>query len=197
MTANDREVDAWEQFEVYSPAQMGTQGKDVVDTRWAPTRKEVNGKKTAKARSVAHGRQDPDLRDGNVEIAGCVSPRSSHLQLLFLGPLRSGRPGAWISRLLGSGAFPKGTGFAAKDMFGLHASRIPSSFAVFGNWRRLPLATIMPRRHVVGPRAAGGYLTGTPREPRSPGTLRYRGGLVGADRPDGRQGSAQLPPEKS
>ena len=34
------------------------------------------------------GYQAPDLRMGNVDIAGCVSRRSSHLQLISLGALR-------------------------------------------------------------------------------------------------------------
>ena len=44
--------------------------------------------KTVKARFVATGYQGPDLRDGNVDIAGCVSRRSPHLQLISLGALK-------------------------------------------------------------------------------------------------------------
>ena len=60
----------------------------MVDTRWVLARKEVDGAKTAKARLVAEGYQEPDLREGNVDGAGCVSHRSSHLQLVSLGPLK-------------------------------------------------------------------------------------------------------------
>ena len=44
--------------------------------------------KTVKARLVAKGYQDPDPRGGNVDIAGCVSRRSAHLQLRSLGALK-------------------------------------------------------------------------------------------------------------
>ena len=44
---------------------MDTQAKDIVDTRWVLTWKEVDGRKTVKARFVAKGYQDPDLRDSN------------------------------------------------------------------------------------------------------------------------------------
>ena len=40
------------------------------------------------ARLVAKGYQDPDLRDGNVDTAGCVGRRSSNLQPISLGALR-------------------------------------------------------------------------------------------------------------
>ena len=79
------ELDEWTQFKVYSPVQMGTRNGDVVDTRWVLTREEADGKKTVKARLVAKGYKGPELRDGNVDIAGCVSRRSSHSQLISLG----------------------------------------------------------------------------------------------------------------
>ena len=50
--------------------------------RWALTWKEAEGKKTAKARLVATGYQDPDLRDGNIDTAVCVSRRSSWAERL-------------------------------------------------------------------------------------------------------------------
>ena len=49
---------------------MGAQSKDMADATW----KEVDGGKTAQARKVATGYQDPDLRNGNVDFAGCVWP---------------------------------------------------------------------------------------------------------------------------
>ena len=64
---------------------MGTQSKDLADTRWVLTWKEAGGPKTGKARLVATEHQDPDLRNGNVEIAGCGSRRSPHMQLISLG----------------------------------------------------------------------------------------------------------------
>ena len=47
--------------------------KDVVDTRRALAWKEVEGKMKVRARLVATGHRDPDLRDGNVDVAGCAS----------------------------------------------------------------------------------------------------------------------------
>ena len=67
---------------------MGSQPKDVVDTRWASARKEVEGAKTVEARLVAKGYQLPDLRNGNAGIAGCVSGRSPHAQPISLGVLK-------------------------------------------------------------------------------------------------------------
>ena len=64
-------------------AKMGTRPKDLVDTRWVLTWKKVDGAKKVKARTVAK-----DLRNGNVDIAGCVSRRSSHLRLVSLGALK-------------------------------------------------------------------------------------------------------------
>ena len=42
-------------------------------------------RKQAKPDWVARWYQDPDLRLGNVDIAGCVSRRSSHSQVRSLG----------------------------------------------------------------------------------------------------------------
>ena len=86
-TASVRELDAWEHFRVFSPEISGAQSKALVDTRWVLAWQEVDGEKTIQARLVAKGYQDPDLRMGNVDIAGCVSRGSSHLQLIFLGAL--------------------------------------------------------------------------------------------------------------
>ena len=86
--AEVRELEARKQFKVSSPERMGAQSKDSADTRWVLTWKEVDGLKTAKAQSAARGYQDPDLRMGNVDIAGCVSGRSSHLELISLGALK-------------------------------------------------------------------------------------------------------------
>ena len=69
---------------------MGTQTKDVVDTRWVMPWEEVGGKQAVKANLVAEGYQGPDLRGGHVYTAGRVSGRSPHLQLMSLRGL-----GAW------------------------------------------------------------------------------------------------------
>ena len=99
--AKERKLEAWGQFNVSSPEKMGTQSKDMVDTRWVLTWKEVDGVKTAKARLLARGYQDPDLRNGAVDNEGCVSRRSSHLRLVSLVALEPGTqerlsPGGWF-----------------------------------------------------------------------------------------------------
>ena len=81
-------MDAWRQFKVFPPAQKGAQGKDVVDTRWVLTWREVNGEKTVRPRLVAKGRRDPDLKDANVGTAGRVSRRSPYPQPISLGVLK-------------------------------------------------------------------------------------------------------------
>ena len=96
--------------ELDTPVKMGIKTKDVADPSWAFFRKEVDGRQKAKARGgerlcgrrrvegrrrvfrrrVAGGRraaargawQDPDLEDGNVDLAGCVGGGSSHLRLI-------------------------------------------------------------------------------------------------------------------
>ena len=49
--------------------------------------KEVDGKKPAEERLFAKGYQDPDIRNGNVDVAGCVGRRSLHLRLESLSAL--------------------------------------------------------------------------------------------------------------
>ena len=92
--AQARELEAWGQFKVFSPVKMGAQSEEIVDTLWAPTCRGMDGMKTAKARLVAMVYQNPDLRNGNADIAGRVSRRSCHLQRTSLGALRNGRWGA-------------------------------------------------------------------------------------------------------
>ena len=47
----------------------------------------MDGIKKEKARLVAKGFQDPDLTEGLVDTSGCVSLRSSHLQVVSLSAL--------------------------------------------------------------------------------------------------------------
>ena len=102
---------AWRQFKVCPPVQMGSQTKDVVDTRRALTRKEAGSKKTVKARSLVKGYQGPDLKDGSVDIAGCVGRGWVNVQLI------SGR-----------------VALAATFSPALHAKRVPRMLVAFGNW---------------------------------------------------------------
>ena len=82
-----RELEAWGRFRVFSLVQIGAQPKDLVDSSWVLTWKYGEGEKTVKARLAAKGYQDPDLRMGNVDIAGFVRRRSSHLRVISLGVL--------------------------------------------------------------------------------------------------------------
>ena len=59
---------AREHFRVFSPEKSGAQSKDLVDTHWVLTWKEVDGEKTVKARLADRGYQGPDLRFGNVDL---------------------------------------------------------------------------------------------------------------------------------
>ena len=111
--AKVRESEAWAHFWVFSLVQPGTQSRDLVDTRWALTWKEFEGEKTIKVRLVARGYQDPDLRMGNVDIAVCVSRRSSHLQVISLVAL-----GQWPLWSLGiKNAFLQADGFGRDGYF--------------------------------------------------------------------------------
>ena len=85
--AKGRELDAWCKFQVFSPVPQTTVTKDGVETRWVPTWKDLDGKRTVKARLAARGFQDPDLADGLADTPSCVSPRSSHLQVISLSAL--------------------------------------------------------------------------------------------------------------
>ena len=70
------------------PAKIRVQTKDVVAARGVLSWKEVAGKKTADARPAAMGYKEPDLLDGKVDFAGCVTSRPSNLQLISLGTFR-------------------------------------------------------------------------------------------------------------
>ena len=57
-------------------------GLDVKGGGW--TEKRRGARQMADGRLVAKGYQDPDLRKGLVDTSGCVSLRSSHLQVISL-----------------------------------------------------------------------------------------------------------------
>ena len=86
--AKGRGLDAWCKFQVSPPVPQATVEKDVVETRWVLTWKDLDGKRTVKARLVARGFQDPDLAEGLVDAPSCVSLRSSHLQVISLSTLK-------------------------------------------------------------------------------------------------------------
>ena len=87
--AEEHRRSAWNRFKVFSPIKEGGNSKAIVDTRWVLPWKVVGGKNTAKARPVAEGYKDPDMKEGNVSCAGCVSRRSSHLQALSVAAIKS------------------------------------------------------------------------------------------------------------
>ena len=72
--ATGRELDRRKQLKVSPPGEMGSQPKDVVNTRWALPQEEAEGAETVIARLVAKGYQGPDLRNGEMDIVGSVSP---------------------------------------------------------------------------------------------------------------------------
>ena len=93
-SAKVNELEAWGKFKVPPPASSSSLSKDTVDTRWVLTWKLVDGQETVKARLVAKGLQDPDLQEGLVDTSGCVSLRSSHLQVISLSAIKNGDCGA-------------------------------------------------------------------------------------------------------
>ena len=128
--AKGKEMDARKQFKVYSPVQIGTQTKDVVDTRWVLTWKETDGNRTDKARLVAKGYQGPDLRDGNRANAAWVSGVPSHSQLISLSAVEPREIWSFGIR----NAFPKEDGRDREACArALHANGIPRVPAAFGN----------------------------------------------------------------
>ena len=58
------ELDAWRQFRVFEHFKGSDVSNAVVSTRWVLARQMVDSKKCVKARPVAKGYQDPDLRNG-------------------------------------------------------------------------------------------------------------------------------------
>ena len=83
-----RGLAAWEKFDVFSPNKDGEVQKQIVQTRWVLTWKVADGKKCVKAHLVAKGFQDPDLTGGLADTSGCVTLRSSHLQVVSLSAMR-------------------------------------------------------------------------------------------------------------
>ena len=79
--AMEREPDAWGNFKALRPPRRRTHSKSVADTRWALTRRMVDGEEDVKARLVAKSYQGPDPMDGSVDTCG----RSSHLWPISLG----------------------------------------------------------------------------------------------------------------
>ena len=112
--AKGKEQEAWKSFGVLTPLRAGDFGKSAADTRRVLTWKTVEGVTPVKPRLAAEDFQDPALKDGIVDTAGCVSLRSHHLQVTK----------KWELQSLGvENAFLQGRVFA----------RPPTMRAVFGN----------------------------------------------------------------
>ena len=86
--AKERKLNDQKKFELFQPLRGRAPPKSIADTCWGPTRKMVDGKKDVKARLAEKGYQNPDLKDGSVDISRCVSLCSSHPQVIPLGALR-------------------------------------------------------------------------------------------------------------
>ena len=71
----------------------------IVDKRRAISWEMAVGAKDAASRLVAKGCRGADLKCGSAHIPARVRPRSSHLQAIFLGALKSGTFGARTFRL--------------------------------------------------------------------------------------------------
>ena len=188
LKAQGRKLDAWAQLKVQSPPQIGTPTKDVLDISRAPTWKEVDGKKTVQARMLAKEHQDPDLRDGNVEIAGCVSRRPLHLQSISLRASKE-----WGIRSLDiKNAFLQADGFGREANVRALCER--SSQDIRGVWELKahrtdlndsPLAFSRPLRKyfansVESPAAVGLRFEASSSDPCQYFVRRSSGGAVGA-----------------
>ena len=91
--AQDRGPANWTEFGASSPAAQANIEKAIVGARRVSTWEIMQGELAVRARSAAKGFKGPDLQQGLAETAGCVSLRSSHLQLLSLRAMKNGESG--------------------------------------------------------------------------------------------------------
>ena len=77
-----KELDAWGKFDACERRKDDNVSGQVAQTRWVLTWKVADGRKSAVARLVAKGRQDPDIQNGIAGTSGCVRLRSPHLQVI-------------------------------------------------------------------------------------------------------------------
>ena len=87
--ANIKELKAWEKFDVCEALKADNPSRQIAQTRWVLTWKMVDAQNSVEARLVAQGYQDPDLQDGSVDTSGCVTLRSSHLQVISLCAIKT------------------------------------------------------------------------------------------------------------
>ena len=108
LAAKNTELGDCKKFDVCEPRNDCDVSRTGVQTRSVLTRKMMDGHKGDKARLVAEGYQDPGLREGIVDTPGCVSLRSSHLQVISLRAIKK-----WKLRSLDiKNAFLQADGFA-------------------------------------------------------------------------------------
>ena len=139
--AEDGELGAWRQFKVSPALKIGAHAKDVADTRWVSTWTEAGGEETTKARQVAKGRRDPDLRDGNVDIAGHGGRRFPHLQSISPGARRGCKIWSLDIKSALSLAYRSGREVLLRAPGGWGSENI---LAAFGNWVLRCTALLMP-----------------------------------------------------
>ena len=77
-------ADTAEKFKLFKPVTDSALSTSVADTRRVLTWNMARGQEDAKDCLAAKVYQDPDLKDGSVEVSGCASLRSSHLQIIPL-----------------------------------------------------------------------------------------------------------------
>ena len=106
--------------------------------------------KTAKAQLSVEGKQKPDLRDGDVDIAGCVCRGSPHLRLISLGALKTWPP--WSLYI--QNAFLRAEASTARVFPALHPREIPRMVAGFGDCGHLRMALMPPQLRLIGPCAS-------------------------------------------
>ena len=86
--AKSKELDAWKSAGVFKLLKARVSRESAVGTRRVFTRKSVEDVKTVKARLVARGFQDHDLKAGIVDTSRCVSLRPASLQVSPLAALK-------------------------------------------------------------------------------------------------------------
>ena len=83
-----RELAAWKKSDAYTKRNEMNTSKQIAQTRWVLSWKMVARVERAMARPAAKGFQGPELKAGLVDVSGCVSLRSSHLQVVPISALQ-------------------------------------------------------------------------------------------------------------
>ena len=83
-----RELEAWRKIDVFPPDAACKVQKQIAQTRRVLTWEMAEGEKRVKAQLVAKRSQNPDLKEGLADTSGCLSLRSSHLQVIPLSAIR-------------------------------------------------------------------------------------------------------------